>query len=162
VLATLVVGIEPKGVAASPDGRWIYVTAETSNTVSVIDAAPTGWWPTSSPTCARAPPPSRRTAPAYVTNEVSGTLVVVDTRTHQVLRSVELERGEGKPVGVVASPDGARVYMANGMASSISVLDARTLRQVAHIPVARRPWGSPSPPTAAASTPPAASPTRST
>jgi YVTN family beta-propeller protein len=78
-------------------------------------------------------------ARAYVTNEVSGTLVVVDTRTHQVLRSVELERGEGKPVGVVVSPDGARVYVANGMASVVSVLDARTLRQVARIPVARRP-----------------------
>src|ERR1044071_537018 len=35
----LVVGIEPEGVAISPDRRWVYVTAETSNTVSVIDTA---------------------------------------------------------------------------------------------------------------------------
>lgn len=37
MIATLIVGIEPEGVALSPDGRWVYVTAETSNTVSVID-----------------------------------------------------------------------------------------------------------------------------
>ena len=37
VTKTYIVGIEPEGVAASPDGRWVYVTAETSNTVSVID-----------------------------------------------------------------------------------------------------------------------------
>ena len=28
---------EPEGVAVSADGRWVYVTAETSNSVSVID-----------------------------------------------------------------------------------------------------------------------------
>lgn len=37
LLGALVVGIEPEGVTISPDGRWVYVTAETSNTVSVID-----------------------------------------------------------------------------------------------------------------------------
>jgi len=39
VIATLVVGIEPEGVRISHDGRWVYVTAETSNTVLVIDTA---------------------------------------------------------------------------------------------------------------------------
>jgi len=37
VISSLIVGIEPEGVALSPDGRWVYVTAETSNTVSVIE-----------------------------------------------------------------------------------------------------------------------------
>lgn len=37
VIATLVVGLEPEGVTLSPDGRWVYVTAESSSTVSVID-----------------------------------------------------------------------------------------------------------------------------
>src|SRR5256885_17122022 len=33
------VGVEPEGIAVSPDGSKVYVTAETSNTVSVLDAA---------------------------------------------------------------------------------------------------------------------------
>ena len=37
VLASLVVGPEPEAVTVSPDGRWVYVTGETSNTISVID-----------------------------------------------------------------------------------------------------------------------------
>ena len=37
LLATVMVGLEPEGVGISPDDRWVYVTAETSNNVSVID-----------------------------------------------------------------------------------------------------------------------------
>jgi YVTN family beta-propeller protein len=58
-----------------------------------------------------------------------------------VLRSVELERGEGKPVGVAVSPDGRLVYVANGAAGVVTVLDARTLKAVGRIPVGKRPWG---------------------
>jgi YVTN family beta-propeller protein len=54
---------------------------------------------------------------------------------------VEIERGEGKPVGIVVSPDGRRIYVANGFASVVTVLDARTMRPIARIPVGRRPWG---------------------
>src|SRR5258705_11910351 len=39
VLATIPVGTEPEGVAVSPDGRLVYVTAETTHTISVIDTA---------------------------------------------------------------------------------------------------------------------------
>ena len=76
-----------------------------------------------------------------MTNEISGTLVEVDARKHAVLRSVELERGEGKPVGVVVSPDGRRIYVANGATGVVTVLDAGTLKAVGRIPVGRRPWG---------------------
>jgi YVTN family beta-propeller protein len=35
--ARIPVELRPRGIQISPDGRWVYVTAETSNTVSVID-----------------------------------------------------------------------------------------------------------------------------
>lgn len=53
----------------------------------------------------------------------------------------EQERGKGKPVGVVVSPDGRRVYVANGGTNTVSVIDAGTQRVVGRIPVGRRPWG---------------------
>ena len=31
------VGLEPEGAAISLDGRWVYITSETSSSVSVID-----------------------------------------------------------------------------------------------------------------------------
>jgi len=140
--ATLVVGIEPEGVAVSPDGRWVYVTAETSNTVSVLDTRvgriDSSFLVDLRPRAAAFSPDGSR---AYVTNEISGSLSVVDVARHEVVATVEMERGEGKPVGVVVSPDGRRVYVANGRTSAVTVIDAAALRVIGRIPVGRRPWG---------------------
>ena len=142
VLRTLVVGIEPEGVAISPDGRWIYVTAETSNTVSVIDTRSNdvvaNFLVDVRPRAAAFAPDGRR---AYVTNEISGSLSVVDVPAHRVIRTVELAGGAAKPVSIAVAPDGGRVYVANGHANSISVVDPVALREVAVVPVGRRPWG---------------------
>ena len=35
--ALVINAVEPEGVGVSPDGRWVYVTSETSNSVSIID-----------------------------------------------------------------------------------------------------------------------------
>ncbi|MFY9824445.1 MAG: hypothetical protein WAM82_23920 [Thermoanaerobaculia bacterium] len=43
-----------------------------------------------------------------------------------------------KPVGVAVSPDGRRVYVANGHANSVSVIDAATGTLTATIPVGKR------------------------
>jgi YVTN family beta-propeller protein len=39
------------------------------------------------------------------------------------------------------SPDGSRLYSANGLSNSLSVIDTKTDSVVATIPVGRRPWG---------------------
>ncbi|HEY8469491.1 MAG TPA: hypothetical protein VIL18_07605 [Longimicrobiales bacterium] len=57
---------------------------------------------------------------------------------HEVIETIELGGGEAKPVGVVVSPDGKRVYVANGHGNSVSAIDATTNREVATIPVGRR------------------------
>ena len=77
----------------------------------------------------------------YWTSEISGTLTVVDAAAHAVLASIRLGDGEGKPVGIAVSPDGRRVYVANGLSGSISVVDVREARVVRSIPVGRLPWG---------------------
>lgn len=142
ILRTLVVGIEPEGVAISPDGRWIYVTAETSNTVSVIDTRSNevvaNFLVDIRPRAAAFAPDGHR---AYVTSEISGSLSVVDVPAHRVIGTVELAGGAAKPVSIAVAPDGSRVYVANGHANSISVVDPVALREVAVVPVGRRPWG---------------------
>ena len=44
-------------------------------------------------------------------------------------------------MGVVVSNDGAKIYVANGRANNISVIDARTDAVFATIPVGTRVWG---------------------
>jgi YVTN family beta-propeller protein len=40
----------------------------------------------------------------------------------------------------VVAPDSRHVYVANGRSNRISILDARTLREVGHVGVGQRPW----------------------
>lgn len=39
------------------------------------------------------------------------------------------------------SPDGSRLYTANGLSNDVSVIDTASRRVVATIPVGGRPWG---------------------
>jgi YVTN family beta-propeller protein len=52
-----------------------------------------------------------------------------------------MEHGAGKPVGVVVSPDGKRVYVANGATGTVAIVDAFSFKQVGSIKVGTRPWG---------------------
>src|SRR5205085_1543714 len=76
----------------------------------------------------------------FVTNEISGSLSIVNGRTHELMTSIPLDSGRGKPVGVAVSPDGRLVYVANGASNRISIVDAESLREIAQIAVGRRPW----------------------
>jgi YVTN family beta-propeller protein len=78
---------------------------------------------------------------AYVTAEISGTLSRIDVAKHEVAASGDITPANSKPVGVVTSPDGRRVFVANGGASTLGVFDAATLRQIATVQTGRRPWG---------------------
>jgi YVTN family beta-propeller protein len=57
-----------------------------------------------------------------------------------VLKVIQLPK-DSKPMGVVVSPDGKRVYVANGRGGTVSVIDAATNAVTATIPVGQRPWG---------------------
>jgi YVTN family beta-propeller protein len=119
IVARHPVGTDPEQFGLSPDGRRLYAANEDAGTASVTDLAS-----------------GRLLATLIVGIEPEGVAV-----SHEVVATVELEGGTGKPVGVTVSPDGRRVYVANGAAHHVSVLDAASLGLVARIPVGRRPWG---------------------
>ncbi len=114
VVATIPVGDEPQGVAFAPDGAAAYVTNVKDNTVSVIDTATRTQ--TTSIAVGRSPqsiaaavtPHGPR---AYVPNFDDDTVTVIDLTTHTSLPN-PLVVGEG-PLGVAATSDGERVYVAN-------------------------------------------------
>jgi PQQ-dependent catabolism-associated beta-propeller protein len=139
VVATFAVGIEPEGVAISPDGRWAYVTAETSNTVTVVDVrrseVVSSFMVDPRPRAAAFSPGG---STAYVTTEIGGSVAVVDALRHRVRKVVPLPGG-AKPVGVVVSPDGKRVYIAGGQGNRVIVL-TRSGEIAGSVPVGKRPW----------------------
>ncbi len=132
--------IHPVGVAASPDGRRLYVAgcklacvdgtllvldAASANVVSSIplQSAPTGF--------ALAPDGSR----AYVPTGLSGTVLAVDLATGA---ATTIPVG-AEPLGIAVDPSGAFVYVTCYGAASVSVIDTRTSAVVATVAVANEP-----------------------
>jgi len=84
VIATIPVGSEPRGVAASPDGSRVYVTNRNSNNASVIAAASNSVIATigglgNSPQGVAVSPNGSK---VYVTNLNSNTVSVIDATTN--------------------------------------------------------------------------------
>ena len=72
---------------------------------------------------------------AYVANTSDGTVSVIDTTNNTVTKTIDV--GE-TPLSLAASPDGSRVYVANGdyfNGNSVSVIDTDSDTAIATIPV---------------------------
>ena len=84
--------IEPEGVAVSPDGRWVYITAEATHTVTVVDAQAlsvvkhflVGNRP-------RVVEFSNDGSRAYVSAEIGGTVSVIDPASGEILHKITFE-----------------------------------------------------------------------
>jgi YVTN family beta-propeller protein len=135
------VGREPEGVRASPDGRFVLVTAETDHNVTILDGTSgvalgtveVGLRPRD---IAFSPDGTL----AYVSAELSRSVAIVDLRTRTRVGAVELPEG-ALPMGVAVSPRGERLYVANGRARTVSAIDLATRAVVASVEVGQRPWG---------------------
>src|SRR5215467_12431897 len=70
-------------------------------------------------------PPKMPDVGLYVTNETSGDLSVIDASTLKVVTTIPLGK---RPRGIVASPDGARLYVAlSGSPAAPPGVDEKTL-----------------------------------
>jgi YVTN family beta-propeller protein len=66
--------------------------------------------------------------------------MVLDVATHAVTDTIDVGMTD-KPVDVVVSPDGSRLYSSLGGANAVAVIDAETKTIIERIPVGPRPWG---------------------
>ena len=78
---------------------------------------------------------------AFVSSENGGTLSIIDIHRDTVTAVVRIGEGTTKPTGVALSPDGRRLYVANGAASRVTVIDPAAARVLSAIEVGTRPWG---------------------
>jgi DNA-binding beta-propeller fold protein YncE len=128
-------GAGPTGVAISPDGRHAYV-ANFGGTVSVVDIDATG-----APSPSGAPPVATPFQPFEIAVSPDGAHVYVATNdgvmsTNDPIAVYDIGPSGAltpnasptalagdRPRGIVVSPDGAHVYVANSSSGTISVLD---------------------------------------
>src|SRR6266852_2051587 len=77
-------------------------------------------------------PASTRAQNAYITNQSSSTVSVIDTATDTVIATIPVGLA---PFGVAVSPDGSKVYVTNISSNTVSVIDTATNTVIATIPV---------------------------
>ncbi len=130
----------PRGVAFTPDGARAFVTCENGHSVAVVDMK------------------RRRLAgsveldeaekPAGVALSADGSRLFVTTGRGSLRafdRSTLGPRGslgvDGRPWGIASTPDGRKIYTANGLANAVAVVDASTFGLVKTIGLGEGPWG---------------------
>jgi uncharacterized repeat protein (TIGR01451 family) len=139
VVATVPVGVNPFGVAVTPDSSRAYVGNAGSQDLSVIDTAtnavfaiiPVGVEPDG---IAISPDGTR----AYVPTVSSDSVLVIDTATNTVVTTIPVGTN---PYDVAFSPNGTRAYVPNAGTNDVSVIDTATTTVVATIPVGGDPFG---------------------
>lgn len=85
-----------------------------------------------------APQPVHAAPKAYVALFGDNAVAVIDTGTNRVLKTIPVPPG---PEGVVASPDGTRIFASSAGASTVSVISTATDRVVSTIDVGSMPHG---------------------
>ena len=142
IVRQIKVGGEPEGVDISPDGKMVYVTSENDNQVYAIDTArlevakviDVGPRPRSTAVL----PKMRR---AYVSSENGAAVHIFDTANYKVVQRLIFTPDTLRPMGVIAAPDGATVYVTTGRGGTLEAIDAATNKVRASVPVGERPWG---------------------
>jgi len=140
------VGVEPEGIAVSPDNQWIVSASETTNMVHWIDAKTH----VIKANTLVDPRPRALTFTAdgrqlWVTSEIDGTLMVIDVSSKQITQRVRFSvPGVGQekiqPVGVVVDNKRQWAYVALGPANRVAVVNAQTYEVEKYLLVGARVW----------------------
>lgn len=132
IVASIPVGVQPTGVAVSPDGKRVYITNQnligppTGNTVSVIEAG-------SNKVITNIPVNDRPHGVAispdgsrlYVAcQSPSNTINVINTLTNNVVKT--MPSGGENPQSLIVSPDGSRLYVTNNSSGKVMVFNTAT------------------------------------
>jgi YVTN family beta-propeller protein len=135
------VGGEPEGVGVTPDGKQLYVTCETAGEVFAIDTSTykvVGHFTVS--IRPRSVDFLSNANIGFVPSETKGQMNIIDTGSVNVLKTVDLPAGS-RPMKVKVSPDNKRVYVSDGRAGTVSVIDTQTYAVLSTVKVGARPWG---------------------
>jgi YVTN family beta-propeller protein len=143
VLKSIKIGGEPEGVKVTPDGKHVFITSEEDGTIAVLDPAAgriistfkVGHRPRS---IAFTPD----VAHAYVNAENDGTVVLIDAKRYKQIKPISIGKpGLIKPMAVLMSADGKRLYVSTGRGHQVFAVDTATNAVVGSVTAGQRPWG---------------------
>lgn len=139
--ATVRVGTEPEGVRASPNGRWVVVTNETGNSITLVDARSFAVLDTigvgQRPRDVAFTPDS---ATIYISAEFDSAVyraALPGTRSERLLQLGKDDR----PMGLALDAARQRLYVSTGRGGKVAVIALQGPRLLKEIEVGKRPWG---------------------
>jgi YVTN family beta-propeller protein len=62
----------------------------------------------------------------------------IDTTSHEILATIPVGK---RPWNMAITPDGRKLYVANGRSNSVTVIDAIELKAMSEVQVGEMPWG---------------------
>jgi YVTN family beta-propeller protein len=141
IVYSVPVGLEPEGVRVIPGGRFVYVTSESDHTVTVINSLagtrqsiiPVGRRP-------RDIVFNKAGTLAYVTSELDHSVAIIDINKNKIVKTIAISKN-ALPMGILLSPDEKTLYVSNGRAKTIAVIDVAKQQVMALVEVGARPWG---------------------
>ncbi len=133
-------GAGAEGIALSPDGREVWVTNRSANTLSVIATATDQVVATLAsggtlPIRTQFTPDGRQ---VWVSNGRSNSVTLFDATTRQPLKTVAVG---AMPVGLQITPDGQRIFIALSNDNRVVVLTAATGEQLTTFTTGNEPDG---------------------
>jgi PQQ-dependent catabolism-associated beta-propeller protein len=145
-VAKIPVGVEPEGIAISPDGKTVICTSETTSMAHFIDT-------TDRKVVANVLVGSRPRSAAFkpdgselwITSEVGGGLSIVDPATRKITKTVRfaipgLRAEKIQPVGINITRDGKLGFIHLGPSNRIAVVDGTTHEVLKYLLVGQRVW----------------------
>jgi YVTN family beta-propeller protein len=132
---------EPEGVTTTPDGKQFYVTCEAGGDIYVIDTASykvTGRFKVNGRPRSVAFLSNGSTA--FIPSESAGEFNIIDALKVDVTKTITLPSGS-RPMHATVSADDQRLYLSNGRAGTVAVIDAHSYELLNSIKVGTRPWG---------------------
>jgi YVTN family beta-propeller protein len=119
----------PQGIAVSADGRTLYVTYPSANSVRKLNAA-TGATLAVTKTGAEPYAIAAAGPSFYVADMNDDTVSVVSAAASKVTRTIGVGR---LPMSVAVTPNGKQVWVGNGLSGSVSVISVTSAKVVATI-----------------------------
>ena len=140
------VGVEPEGMAVSPDDKLFVTTSETTNMAHIIDAVSmetiANVLVDPRPRHAEFTPDGKK---LWVSSEIGGTITIIDVATFAEERKISFSLSgvpvdNIQPVGFTITKDGSRAYVALGPAARVAVIDVATGEVIKYLVTGQRVW----------------------
>ncbi|SBS78763.1 exported hypothetical protein [uncultured Mycobacterium sp.] len=132
---TVDVGRAPQAVAASRDGRQVFVTSSEDSTVTVYDVATKSVISTIEvgdlPSALAVTDSS-----VYVSNALGGSVSVIDRATNTVVKTIDVG---ADPTALALNANSTRLYVANGADGSVSIIDVAAAAVIGTVDVGSAP-----------------------